>query len=157
MTDILAEKIVKVGNHEVVFQVVRADEKATLAAQGLMMRWINDVSLLDLGRLCIIKWEIVHEACSAGVRVEDGGWPTCAFCQRFADHACTGCPIEVYTEEPQCWSTPYGDYCRELDNPNSTPEALKDAAREELLFVKAVVEWMIESNYQLEDDNEIPF
>lgn len=163
MTEILlVEKVVHVGNHdEVVFQIITNKAGATaLYAGGLEQ---GDMPLADLGRLSIAKWETMVVGYEAGaIRINDMGSSTCAFCQRFGGYNkkertwCRGCPIAAYTGEPECYSTPYWDYTREFDEPCSTPEALKAAAQEELEFVEAVVEWMVESGYKVKP-NEIPF
>lgn len=159
MAEVLVEKTV--GAYEVTFWVITNKAGVNgLCAEGLEQA-VGGASLVDLGLLSVAKWETIVEGYDAGAaRIFDGAWRTCAFCRRFSDEeeypSCLGCPIGAYTEQPQCWGTPYWDYRRELAEPDATPEALKAAAQEELEFVKEVVAWVIESNYK-EPSDEIPF
>lgn len=160
MTKVLVEQAVQVGYEGAVFQVVVDGEgRGCLRARA----WTDGLSLADLGRISVAKWQTMVMGYDAGAtRIKNGGGSTCAFCERFYEKMkgplwCVGCPIHAYTKEPDCWGTPYYDYVREMDNPESTPETLKAAAQEELEFVEAVVEWMTESDYQLEEDDDIPF
>jgi len=158
VTKVLMERAFRASGHDVVFRVIEGKDR-TDALTPFGLAWVNDMSLADLGRLSVAKWETIVMGYDAGAtRIEDNSGLTCAFCRRFYDEdkACGGCPIEAYTKEPSCWSTPYWDYRGELANPDSAPESQRGAAQEELEFVKAVVRWITESNYQ-EPDYEIPF
>ncbi len=123
-------------------EFVLGQDGETLEARPALRKLLAEANLSDLEllTLSIQKWEAVVSLLEKGTFVHDGSGSTCALCERPREgrRACPECPIHEETGELGCGGTPYIDWDLALDNEDM--DAMLDAARDELAFLKSLRE-----------------